>query len=66
MTAGTIVYTGMLNAAGGFETDVTVSRLSRDRYFVVSPTSQVSEKLSFLQPLTFRANPAYSYLTRSP
>ena len=47
MTAGTIVYTGMLNAAGGFETDVTVSRLSRDRYFVVSPTSQVSFNFLF-------------------
>ena len=34
--AGKIVYTHMLNAHGGIETDVTVNRLSEDRFLVVS------------------------------
>lgn len=37
---GKVVYTGMLNARGGYETDVTISRLSQDSFMVVSPTAQ--------------------------
>jgi glycine cleavage system aminomethyltransferase T/glycine/D-amino acid oxidase-like deaminating enzyme len=33
---GRAVYTGMLNARGGYESDVTVTRLAADRYLVVS------------------------------
>ena len=33
---GRVVYTQMLNAKGGIETDLTVTRLDRDSYFVVT------------------------------
>ena len=36
VASGTVVYTGMLNRRGGFEADVTVTRVSEDQYFVVS------------------------------
>lgn len=34
---GKVVYTQLLNARGGIEGDVTVTRLDEDRFFVVSP-----------------------------
>ena len=36
---GKCVYTQMLNAKGGIESDVTVTRLSPDTFVVVSPTA---------------------------
>ena len=33
---GRVVYTQMLNRSGGIETDLTVSRLSRDRYLITT------------------------------
>ena len=36
VAVGKIVYTHMLNTRGGIETDVTVNRLSEDRFLVVS------------------------------
>ncbi|MBB95725.1 MAG: FAD-dependent oxidoreductase [Rhodobacteraceae bacterium] len=36
---GKIVYTQMLNAAGGIEADVTVTRLSETAYLVVTPAA---------------------------
>ncbi|MFN3133504.1 FAD-dependent oxidoreductase [Roseibium sp.] len=37
--AGRIVYTQMLNAAGGIEADVTVTRLSETAYLMVTPAA---------------------------
>jgi glycine cleavage system T protein len=34
---GKVVYTQMLNARGGIEADITLTRLARDKYFIVSP-----------------------------
>jgi 4-methylaminobutanoate oxidase (formaldehyde-forming) len=34
---GKVVYTQMLNERGGIETDITVTRLADDKYFIVSP-----------------------------
>jgi 4-methylaminobutanoate oxidase (formaldehyde-forming) len=34
---GKVVYTQMLNARGGIEADITVSRLAEDKFFIVSP-----------------------------
>jgi 4-methylaminobutanoate oxidase (formaldehyde-forming) len=34
--AGKVVYTAMLNARGGFEADLTVTRLGEDRYLIVT------------------------------
>ncbi len=39
--AGKIVYTGLLNARGTYESDVTVVRLDTDRFYIIAPTQQV-------------------------
>ncbi len=36
---GTVVYTQMLNGAGGIESDLTVARLSESEYYLVSGTA---------------------------
>ena len=38
--AGKAVYTGMFNARGTFESDITVIRLSADEFYLISGTSQ--------------------------
>jgi heterotetrameric sarcosine oxidase gamma subunit len=38
--AGRMVYTAMLNARGGFESDVTVTRLAADRFLIVTGSAQ--------------------------
>lgn len=40
VAAGRIVYTGMLNDAGGYESDFTVTCLATDRYLLVTGSSQ--------------------------
>lgn len=37
---GHIVHTGMLNARGGYENDCSVVRLSKNSFFIISPTDQ--------------------------
>lgn len=37
---GRIVYTGMLNAHGGYESDLTITRLAEDRFMLVTGTAQ--------------------------
>ncbi|MBN3288100.1 PDPR phosphatase, partial [Polyodon spathula] len=37
---GHIVHTGMLNQRGGYENDCSVVRLSKNRFFIISPTDQ--------------------------
>jgi glycine cleavage system aminomethyltransferase T len=37
---GRVVYTGMLNEQGGYESDLTITRLDRDAYFIVTGSSQ--------------------------
>ncbi|XP_067451944.1 pyruvate dehydrogenase phosphatase regulatory subunit, mitochondrial [Thunnus thynnus] len=37
---GHIVHTGMLNERGGYENDCSVVRLSKNSFFIVSPTDQ--------------------------
>jgi len=39
---GTCVYTGMLNARGGYESDVTVTRLDEERYLIVTGSAQAN------------------------
>jgi len=38
---GKAVYTGMLNERGGYEADVTVTRLAHDRYLLVTSSASV-------------------------
>ncbi|MBM3539826.1 MAG: FAD-dependent oxidoreductase, partial [Alphaproteobacteria bacterium] len=37
---GRMVYTGLLNTRGGFESDLTVTRLADDAYFIVTGSAQ--------------------------
>ncbi|MEQ9329468.1 MAG: FAD-dependent oxidoreductase, partial [Rhodospirillales bacterium] len=46
---GRIIYTQWLNERGGIEGDVTVTRLSDDRYMVVSSAGTQMRDLSFLE-----------------
>ncbi len=46
---GRIVYTQFLNARGGIEADVTVTRLSETAYVVVTPAATVGRELSWMR-----------------
>ena len=46
---GSVVYTGMLNARGGYEADVTVTRLDETSFSVVSPTGSATRDQSHLR-----------------
>ena len=46
---GRLVYTGMLNERGGFETDVTVTRLAGDAYLIVTGSAQVTRDASWIR-----------------
>ncbi|QQS11885.1 MAG: FAD-dependent oxidoreductase [Rhodospirillales bacterium] len=45
---GASVYTAMLNARGGFETDLTVQRLARDRFLIVTGTAQTTRDADWI------------------
>jgi len=42
-------YTGMLNAHGGYETDVTVTRVSEHEFLVISPTAQATRDADWIR-----------------
>lgn len=46
---GRIVYTQMLNAAGGIESDLTVTRLSETAYLLVVPGATLQRDLAWLR-----------------
>ena len=46
---GRIVYTAMLNERGGFESDVTVTRLAEDAYLVVTGSAQTTRDLDWIR-----------------
>ena len=46
---GRIVYTAMLNARGGIESDLTVLRLSRDEFFIVTGSGQATRDLTWIE-----------------
>jgi len=45
---GKVVYTGMLNSRGGFETDCTVTKTGENQFFVVSPTAQATRDFDWI------------------
>ncbi|MEL6645556.1 MAG: FAD-dependent oxidoreductase [Pseudomonadota bacterium] len=47
--AGRIVYTQMLNARGGIECDLTVTRLSETSFFLVVPAATIRRDLAWLK-----------------
>ena len=46
---GCIVYTPMLNGRGGFESDVTVTRLGAHEFFVVTGSSQTTRDFAWIE-----------------
>jgi len=46
---GRAVYTGMLNERGGYEADVTVTRLAADRYLLVTSSASVVRDLVWIE-----------------
>jgi len=49
VAAGRMVYTGMLNARGGYETDLTVTRLASDRYMIVTGSAQTTRDADWIR-----------------
>jgi 4-methylaminobutanoate oxidase (formaldehyde-forming) len=46
---GRMVYTGMLNKRGGYETDLTVTRLARNRYMLVTSSAQTTRDSDWIK-----------------
>ena len=46
---GRVVYTAMLNERGGFESDLTVTRLSADAYLIVTGSAQGTRDLDWIR-----------------
>ena len=46
---GRVVYTQMLNAKGGIECDVTITRLAEDRYYIVTGTGFATHDFSWIR-----------------
>jgi 4-methylaminobutanoate oxidase (formaldehyde-forming) len=46
---GRMVYTGLLNPRGGYESDLTVTRLARDRYLIVTGTAQTTRDADWIR-----------------
>ncbi|WP_426513959.1 GcvT family protein [Dactylosporangium sp. McL0621] len=46
---GRAVYTGLLNARGGYESDVTVTRLARDEYLLVTSSGSVERDRDWIR-----------------
>ena len=40
MPVGRTVYTGMLNERGTFESDLTIARLARDKFLIITGSAQ--------------------------
>ncbi|MBN8249930.1 MAG: FAD-dependent oxidoreductase, partial [Verrucomicrobia bacterium] len=46
---GRLVYTGLFNDRGGFESDLTVVRVAHDDFFLITGTTQARRDLDWLQ-----------------
>lgn len=46
---GRMVYTALLNRRGGFESDLTVTRLSEDAFFIVTGTAQATRDADWIR-----------------
>jgi len=46
---GRVVYTGMLNERGGFESDLTVTRLGADAYLIVTGSTQTTRDAHWIR-----------------
>jgi sarcosine dehydrogenase len=46
---GQTVYTGLLNARGGYESDVTIARLAEDQFLFVTGTAQATRDMDLMR-----------------
>ncbi len=46
---GRMIYTAMLNARGGFESDLTLIRFAADEFFIVTGSSQTTRDFSWIE-----------------
>lgn len=46
---GRMVYTAMLNERGGFESDLTITRLARDAFFILTGSGQATRDTSWIE-----------------
>ena len=46
---GRMVYTAMLNQRGGFESDLTVTRLARDTFFILTGSGQATRDAAWIE-----------------
>ena len=46
---GRMVYTGMLNARGGFESDLTMVRLGPDEFFIITGSAQTTRDFAWIE-----------------
>jgi glycine cleavage system aminomethyltransferase T/glycine/D-amino acid oxidase-like deaminating enzyme len=46
--AGRVVYTGMLNARGGYESDCTITRVSHDEFLLVTGSTSIVRDLAWI------------------
>ena len=46
---GTVVYTGMLNSRGGYEADVTITRVAFDEYLVITGSASILRDHSWIE-----------------
>src|SRR5947207_995175 len=49
VAVGRIVYTGMLNARGGFESDLTITRLGPDTFFILTGSAQATRDFNWIE-----------------
>jgi len=49
VSLGRMVYTAMLNARGGFESDLTVTRLAAGAFFIVTGSGQATRDLAWIE-----------------
>ncbi|MDJ0669153.1 MAG: FAD-dependent oxidoreductase [Desulfobacterales bacterium] len=49
VAVGQVVYTPVLNAKGGFETDITVTRVGEDAFFVVTAAGTVIRDFDYIK-----------------
>jgi len=46
---GRIVYTAMLNERGGFESDVTITRLAQNEFFILTGSAQATRDFAWIE-----------------
>ena len=48
MPPGRVVYTGLLNQRGGYEADVTITRLAHDEFLLVTGSASIVRDLAWV------------------